>query len=267
MGPGSCFLSSSSLSFLNSWCLFLHVSIHPSSAALTVLSFVRCSVVLPIRSRSPFPQMSMFLAASDLRKSSLHTSTVLNFLCHAWKGGNRKFDPDFEIPPTISLPLCAVQKTFNFNTEIVYSEVTGCVESVSNRTIWQPLTPARRTLSSEQMLNTALLWIKLYWIRWVLGDSHSKDAVRATSTMFLYLAVTVTTESVHNTQMIKPWGVDYNLNYYNVKLRFLLIQSKSLSKLSISYFSWWHEQLKAVLFISLSAVMFYLLNSCTKSYM
>lgn len=156
MGPGSCFLSSSSLSFLNSWCLFLHVSILPSSAALTVLSFVRCSVVLPIGSRSPFPQMSMFLAASDpnsaslhLRKSSLHTSTVLNVLCHTWKEGNRKFDPDFEIPPTISLPLCAVQKTFNFNTEMVYSEVTGCVESVSNRIIWQPLTPAHRTLSSE----------------------------------------------------------------------------------------------------------------------
>lgn len=218
--------------------------------------------------------MSMFLAASDpnsvslhLRKSSLHTSTVLKFLCHAWKKGNRKFDPDFEIPPTISLPLCAVQKTFNFNTEMVYSEVTGCVESVSNRIIWQARTPAHRTLSSQQMLKTALLWIKLYWIRWLLGDSHSKDAVRATSTMFLYLVVTViTTESVHNTQMIKPWRVVYNLNYYNVKLRFLLIQSKSLSKLSISYCSWWHEQLKAVLFISLSAVMFCLLNSCTKSY-
>lgn len=35
--------------------------------------------------------------------TSLHTSTVLNFLCHARKGSNRKFDPDFELDPTTSL--------------------------------------------------------------------------------------------------------------------------------------------------------------------
>lgn len=53
-----------------------------------------------------------------------------------------------------------------------------------------------------------------------------------------------TTERTHNLQMMKPWRVVCSWNYYNVKLRLLLIQSKSLSKRRIYYFSWWHEIVK-----------------------